>query len=258
MLVEERQARLLDRVNTDGKVESSQLSAEFGTSEDTIRRDLRELAARGLCRRVYGGAVRISPASAPREVRSKEDLSRKDALGEALAGLAQPGQFVFVDAGTTNLAAAKALPVGIGLVVATHDPAIAAALASREDIELIVVGGRVDPSVGAALGVETVRAIGQMRPDLLLLGACALDSEAGCAVFHAEDAAVKRLLVERARSVATALLSEKLGTTAPFSIGGVDILDDLVVESQAPADALEALSARSGLRLHRCGAAESR
>ena len=210
MLVDERQAFVLDRINKAGQVSSSALSAEFGISEDTIRRDLRDLSARGFCRRVYGGALRVSPASGSSTVRAEQDVGRKRALGAALAGLVRPGQFVFIDAGTTNRAAARALPTGLGLTVATHDPSIAAALSGREDLDLIVVGGRVDPLVGAA-----------------------------------------RRLVEQSGSVATALLSDKLGTSAPFSVGPAAIAADLVVERDAAAPILDRLAA-AGLRLHRC------
>ena len=251
MLVDERQAFVLDRINKAGQVSSSALSAEFGISEDTIRRDLRDLSARGFCRRVYGGALRVSPASGSSTVRAEQDVGRKRALGAALAGLVRPGQFVFIDAGTTNRAAARALPTGLGLTVATHDPSIAAALSGREDLDLIVVGGRVDPLVGAATGGDAARAIGLMRPDLLLLGACALDPDRGFAVFDGEDACINRLLIEQSGSVAAALLSDKLGTSAPFSVGPAAIAADLVMERDAAAPILDRLAA-AGLRLHRC------
>jgi DeoR/GlpR family transcriptional regulator of sugar metabolism len=250
MLAGERLERVLERINATGKVSAIELAAEFGTSEDTIRRDLRDLAGRGLCRRVYGGALRNSPASGGAAVRATENLQGKRALGEALAQLIIPHQFVFIDAGTTNLAAAQALPAGLQLTVATHDPTIAAVLSRREDIDLIVIGGRVDPFVGAAIGVEAVRAVSRLRPELLLLGACALDGEAGVGVFRSEDAEMKRLLVERCGSVATAMLSEKLSASAPFWVGPTSMVSDLVVEHDAPNDVVKAILAH-GVRVHR-------
>ena len=118
----ERQKEILERIRKDGRVLATDLAREFSTSEDTIRRALRDLAAQGLCARVYGGALAISPASGTILQRRREAVDRKLALGQKTASIIQPGQFVFIDAGSTNLAVARSLPRNIGLTVATHDP----------------------------------------------------------------------------------------------------------------------------------------
>ena len=246
----ERQADILDQLRREGRVLAADLVREFATSEDTIRRDLRDLAARGLCRRVYGGALAISPASADAKTRAEEVPVRKRALGRALAALVRPGQFLFIDAGSTNLAAARALPEDLRATVATHDPAIAAALVGRLHLELLLVGGKVSHHAGAALGGAALRTIADLRPDLLLLGACAIDDGAGITAFDPEDADAKRMLVENAGSVASAVLNEKLGTTARFGIGPLSALADLVVEANAPSEAL-AIVAAGIIRIHR-------
>ncbi|WP_207486049.1 DeoR/GlpR family DNA-binding transcription regulator [Arenibaculum pallidiluteum] len=246
----ERQRAILDRLGRDGRVVAADLARAFGTSEDTIRRDLRDLAARGLCQRVYGGALPISPSQGTATRRRAERISGKQALGARLAALVRPGQTVFIDAGSTNLAAARALPELPGLTVATHDPAIAVALTGRAGIELILLGGRIDAHSGAALGMHALRGAMDMRPDLLLLGACALDAAGGLAAFGYEDAEMKRALVRRAGAVAAAVTNDKLGTAAPHRVGPADILSDLVAEHDAPEDRLSPLRAL-GLRVHR-------
>jgi DeoR/GlpR family transcriptional regulator of sugar metabolism len=102
-LPEERQRMIADRLAREGRVVALELARQFGTSEDTIRRDLRELAAAGLCRRVYGGALPLSPASASLAERLAVVSERKQALGATLAGLLPTGQVLFVDAGSTHL-----------------------------------------------------------------------------------------------------------------------------------------------------------
>jgi DeoR/GlpR family transcriptional regulator of sugar metabolism len=243
ILAAERQQQILERLEREGRVLAVDLAAAFGASEDTVRRDLRELAGRGLCRRVYGGALPVSPASGSARLRAREGADRKAALGEALAALVGSGQFVFIDAGSTNLAAARRLAPGLGVTVATHDPAIAAALSGREDVSLWLIGGRVDPHVGAALGGRALADIEAMRPDLVLLGVCALDATAGLSAFNAEDAELKRALVRNARSVAAAVTNDKLGTGAPFAIGPSDSLDCVVLEADAPEEKARELSA---------------
>jgi DeoR/GlpR family transcriptional regulator of sugar metabolism len=129
-------------------------------------------------------------------VRNAENTDRKAALGAALAELVTKGQFVFIDGGTTNLAAACMIPKHFGLTVATQDPAIAAVLATREDVTLILIGGQIKPHLGSAVGVEATRQRMDLRPDLLLLGLCAMAPQTGVWAFDTEDAAFKQCLVK--------------------------------------------------------------
>src|SRR5471030_3483486 len=110
LLPEERHRAIRDRLAAEGRVLAIDLAQELRTSEDTIRRDLRELAALGVCRRVYGGALPVSPASGPIATRENEFPESKAALAREAVKLVSAGQFIFLDAGTTNLAIARALP----------------------------------------------------------------------------------------------------------------------------------------------------
>lgn len=246
----ERQKEILERIRTEGRVLAADLAREFSTSEDTIRRVLRDLAAQGLCARVYGGALAISAASGSIVQRRNEAVDRKLALGQKLVSLIQPGQFVFIDGGSTNLAAARSLPTITGLTVATHDPTIAAVLADRKDLTLITIGGQVNPIVGAAVDGRALRQVLELRPDLVLLGICAIDADDGLAAFHSEDAEMKRTLLERSGSVAIAVLNEKLSASAPFHLGAVEAIADLVVEVDAPKKVVVSFES-SGIRVHR-------
>ena len=246
----ERQKEILARIRKDGRVLATDLAREFSTSEDTIRRVLRDLAAEGLCARVYGGALAISPASGTILQRRRQAVDRKLALGQKLASIIRPGQFVFIDAGSTNLAVARSLPKITGLTVATHDPTIAAVLADRTDLTLITIGGQVNPIVGAAVDGRALRQILELRPELLLLGVCAIDADDGLTAFHGEDAQMKRALLERSGSVAIAVLNDKLSASAPFQVGAVDVIADLVVEADAPKQVVLGFESR-GMRVHR-------
>ena len=248
-LPDERQQIILERLSRDGRVLTGDLAREFRTSEDTIRRDLREMAAAGQCRRVYGGALPLSPASGPLAARRTEAPERKAALGRAAAALVRPGQVVFFDAGSTNAAIARALAPGLGIVVATNAPDIASDLVGKPGVELIVIGGRVDPRSGAALGARALRDARAIRVDLAFLGACAVDARAGVAAFDAEEAEFKRLVAERAKAVAAAVTTDKLGTAAPFAVAPASRLTHLIVEADAPEEALAPLR-RAGVSVH--------
>ena len=234
ILAAERQQQILERLNRDGRVLAASLAEAFATSEDTIRRDLRDLAGRGLCRRVYGGALPVSPASSSAQIRAGEAIDRKAALGQALAALIAPDSLLFVDSGSTNLAAVKAFPDDLRLTVATHDPAIGAALLAKRQITIWLIGGRVDARIGAALGGRALADIEALRPELAFLGVCALDPVAGVAAFDPEDAEIKRALLRNSSRVAAAILNEKLETSAPFALGPAESLDRVILEADAP------------------------
>lgn len=246
LLAAERQAAILDRIRKNGRVLAGKLALEFETSEDTIRRALRNLATRGHCKRVYGGAIAVAPASSPLAVRCMEALDRKAALGAVLASVIKERQFVYIDGGTTNLTAARLIPENFKVTVATQDPAIGAVLATREDITLIMIGGQVKPHLGSAVGVEATRQMMGLRPDLLLLGVCAVDAQAGVSTFDPEDAAFKQFLVKNSRHTVTAALNEKLGCTAPFLVCSIKAIETLVVEFNAPRGATKPFAAREG------------
>ena len=233
----ERRDAIAERLARGDRVLATDLAREFETSEDTIRRDLRALAAAGLCRRVYGGALPLAPGAGPVSARAEVAVDAKAALGAALAGLVSPGMTVFLDAGSTVLAAARAITAE-RLTLVTHAPLIGAALAERPGVALVMLGGRVDPLVGAAVGARALAEAEGLRPDLALLGACGLDPEAGVTAHSVEDAAFKRRLASASAAVAVAADRDKIGTAAAFPVIGTDACDVLALEASTPADVL--------------------
>ena len=118
-LPQERQPWIVNRLRSHGRVVTLELAGLFRVSEDSVRRDLRELAAQGLCKRVYGGALPLSAASTPLKQRRTEAGGRKQALARRAVSLVRRGQVLLIDAGSTNAAIAAALPENFGLTVVT-------------------------------------------------------------------------------------------------------------------------------------------
>ena len=121
-LPEERQAAILALLREQGRVLSAELAATWGISEDSVRRDLRELARQGLCRRVYGGALSLLTLPEALPARIGQDEAAKQTLGLAAARLVQRGQLLLLDAGSTNLAIAQALPTDLARASRTACP----------------------------------------------------------------------------------------------------------------------------------------
>ena len=251
LLLGERQDLIRARLDRSGRVIAAELAQELGVSEDTIRRVLREMAAAGLCRRVYGGALRMAHASTTMNERMGIAGERKAALGRAASGLIPADATVFLDAGSTNVALARALPAGAGLTVATNGPAIAAALLER-DIATIQLGGLIDARSGAAIGAKAMRDAEALRPDVLVLGVCGIDPEAGVTADTFEEAEFKRFVASRSRTVVVIVTNDKLFTAAPYSVIPLSRVASAVIEADAGATEAAVLAA-TGIDILRAG-----
>lgn len=229
-----RRDLIASRLLAGEPVSSTALASEFSVSEDAIRRDLRALAAAGVCRRVYGGAVPLVPGGLPMAARIKTGLPEKRALAEAAMRLIPPGSFVFLDNGSTNAMAADLLPDDAGLSIGTNSISVAAALAARQDLPLVVAGGGVDMAIGGCIDGTAIEAVSRLNIDVCLLGACTLSPETGASALDAADAAFKRALVSRSRCTIVLVSNDKLESTAPHRIVDMDGIDHVVVAHDAP------------------------
>jgi DeoR/GlpR family transcriptional regulator of sugar metabolism len=218
MLAAQRRDLLLERLATDGRIVAKDLADELGISEDSIRRDLRELAAAGLCQRVYGGALPISPAVADYTTRQGVSVAGKTVVAGLAASLVRPGSAVILDGGTTAHAVVAALPLTLEATVITHSPTIAAALTEHQGIEIFLIGGRVFRHSMVASGAAAVEAAQAVSADLFLLGVTGVHAEAGLTTGDADEAAMKRALSRRAAETYVLASAEKLGTASRFSV----------------------------------------
>ncbi len=254
LLPQERHDLILQRLNADGKVLAAQLAQDLNVTEDTIRRDLRDLAAAGLCQKVYGGAVRMPAAPeggtlTQRMTRQQTDKSR---LAAAAATLVRQVAVIFLDAGSSNLAIAEALPP-VPLTVLTNAPSIAARLLDQPNIDLVMIGGRIKQSLGGSVGATALREVEQIHPDLYFIGACGVDVAAGVTAVDYEEAEFKRRLAAQSKATAVVATGAKLGAVASYRVLPISQLTHLIVEAEA-GEELAAAYAAAGANLLRAGA----
>ncbi len=231
MLTAQRKQIIQSELDRAGRVIARDLAQRFDLSEDTIRRDLRQMASAGLCQRVYGGAV--APSAGKLAVRHDHLSAEKTRLAQTAVTLLQPGQTVMIDAGSTNTAIARALPTDMNLTIATNAPDIAHLLIGRSDLRLIMLGGNYHPGLGACLGRETRAAITNLQAHWLFLGTCGLDADAGVTAFDAGEAEVKATMAAFSDQVAIAVTGEKLGTAAHFPVLPTEKVHSLIAEDRS-------------------------
>lgn len=222
-------------------VVANDLADEFDVSEDAIRRDLRALAAEGRCRRVYGGALPLTPGREPIAARVRQGTDRKQKLAQAAAATVRPGELVFIDSGSTNLAIIDHLPEDADVTVVTNAIDIAGAVLRRQDLRLIVVGGTANPLIGGCVDATAVQAVERFRFDRAFLGACAVSATSGIGAFHYPDATFKRAVLASAEHVSVLATSEKLTERAPHKVAELREIGDLVVEAGLTAEQRAAL-----------------
>ena len=250
MLKEERQRRILDVLGREGRVVATDLQSRLGVSGYTIRRDLDELAEARHLQRVHGGALARSPVAPTYAERREQSVPGKAAVAAAAATLLAPGQTVILDGGSTALALVDAIPEGHSGTFVTHSPPVAAALGARPGIEVVVVGGTLDPRAMVALGAQAIEAYGRITADVCFLGIWSIHATAGISSAYYEEAELRRVLVQRADRVVGLASRDKLGTTAQFGIAPATALTHLATEPDAPAELLDPF-AELGLRVVR-------
>src|SRR3954453_12012846 len=232
LLGAERREVILRRLQTDGKVRAARLSEELGVSLDTVRRDLAELAAACLVRRVHGGALPpASPGPSSFKERLPDDVDAKGAIAEAAVALVRRGDVVAVSGGTTILEVARRLPDDLEATVVTTGPDGAVAPAPHPGPPVDVIGGRLHPQARTVTGPEAVDALRRVRPDLCLLSACSLHPVAGLTLRHRDEAAVVRAMVEGAARIVSLTTATKLGTAGPYPVAGLERIDTLVTDA---------------------------
>src|SRR5215469_7542946 len=229
VLTAQRKRQILARLSRDGQVIAKDLAQEWHTSEDSIRRDLRELARAGKLQRVHGGALPASLADGSLQIRESVSVREKVALGKAGAAMIRPGQVVILDGGTTALQIARHLAPDLRATLVTHSPTVAVELAAHPHIEIVILGGRLFRHSMVTVGATLIDAASRLRADLYFMGVTGVHPTAGLSTGDAEEAAVKRALHGRAAETIVLASSEKLLAASAFVVVPIGDVSAIVV-----------------------------
>lgn len=234
MLTSSRKTLLLDRLTRDGQLAVTPLAAELGVSEDTLRRDLRHLAAQGKLVRVHGGAVPASPTHRPVDDRRTIHGADKQLLARKAATLVEDGMIVIIDGGTTHAGLASAVPADRRCTIVTHSPAIAASFEFHPEIDIFLIGGRLFRHSMVAMGPDTGDAFARITADLCLLGVTGVHPTRGLTTGNGAEAALKRIMLGAAAETVVLATPDKLGHASPWKIADLSVLSMLVTTADRP------------------------
>ncbi|HEP1045185.1 TPA: DeoR/GlpR transcriptional regulator [Serratia marcescens] len=246
MLTSQRKKIILEKLAQDGQVLAKQLSEMFGLSEDTVRRDLRELDAEGLLQRVHGGALPVSSAIASFAERNQLESGAKRAIAKAAAALIAPGQVVIIDGGTTSAELVRQLPLNLNATIVTHSPSVAVGLVDHPTVEVVLIGGRLYKHSIVSVGAAAVEAMSHIRADLYFMGVTGVHPTAGLSTGDLEEAYIKRALAARAAETVVLASAAKLNAASQYAIGDITLAHTIIVE-RATDDALIAPLQQAGV-----------
>lgn len=246
MLAEQRRSEVLRAIRTERGVPTAVLAARFGVSEMTIRRDLDDLAQRGLVERVRGGALqpRTTRHEPPFAQSTTERGAEKERVGRAAAALVRPGDTILLDIGTTALQLARQLHGRVGLTVATNNLAVYAELVDDDAIDLLLLGGLVRRNYRSLVGFLTEDALRGIRADLAFLGTSGISADLQLLDTTVEEIPAKRAMLAAGSHVVLLADGAKFPGAGLGRVAGIEAVQTLVTTDDAPGDALEAIRAR--------------
>lgn len=213
MYAQERQQSILATARSRGRVEVGTLADEFGVTVETVRRDLTALERLGVLRRVHGGALPVERLGLEPtlETRQAQHADSKRRIGIRAVQELSDGDTVLLDAGTTTLAVAQALPIDMPLTVITNSVDIAARLTDRDRTQLMMLGGRVRRRTGAAVGEWLAHSLTDVTVDVAFVGTNGFTVEQGLTTPDQTEAAAKRAMATAARRLVCVTDSSKAG-----------------------------------------------
>ncbi|MFJ6120513.1 DeoR/GlpR family DNA-binding transcription regulator [Streptomyces sp. NPDC092129] len=237
---------LLELLVERGRLDVEEAAADLEVSAATIRRDFDLLAEQQMLVRTRGGAVPHGVSyELPLRYKMARHASEKQRVAEAVAELIAPGEAVGLTGGTTTTEVARALAVrgdlasgSPALTVVTNALNIANELAVRPQFKIVVTGGVARAQSYELVGPLADAVLGRITLDVAVLGVVAFDAVHGAAANDEAEAAINRLLCERAERVVVAADSSKLGRRAFARICGVESVDTLVTDAAAGSDAV--------------------
>lgn len=239
---EDRQNQIMDLLVSDGEVSLDALAERFAVSKMTIHRDLDELEASGLLRKVRGGATIQSGTRFESDfrLRERQGLAVKTAMAEAALQLVDPGMTVMVNDGSMAAMLGAQLAQRRPLTVITNNDAVISALKSEAGITLIALGGTYSAKYNGYFGKVTEDTIAQLRADIAFVSTPAIE---GGTVWHMDDTVVraKRAMMEAAGHVCLLVNHTRFGHSALHRLAGLEEFDSIVTDKAPPEGTLDGL-----------------
>ena len=233
MLKTERLAYILHQVNLHNKVLLTDLSQQINVSDDTIRRDLQQLADDGKIIKVHGGALSTAFHQVHNASEEIYAYRQKKIIAQKAVSLIKDGMFVLTGGGTTIIELAKSLPPSLHATFSSGSIPALNEYINHPNIEVIAIGEKVSKNAKITVGSDAISKIRELRVDLCLLGINAINTEQGVSDNDWEVVQVKKAMIESAKRLACLTISEKINSRQPIQVCECSKIDTLITELPA-------------------------
>ena len=229
MLKKERQEFILHQLNLHNKILCADLSNKMGVSDDTIRRDLQELAQEDKLIKVHGGALSKSFHTAF-DRKMVYNLEDKHIIAQKTAALVQSGMYILTSGGTSILEFAKSLDPNLNATFFTCSLNAAIEFAHHPSIEVVMIGDKVSKDSMLTTGASAVQTIESIQADLCILGINSLDTQFGLSENDWEVVQIKKAMIKASKKTICIGISEKLNSQQKIKVANLDEIDILITE----------------------------
>lgn len=251
MLLAERRQVILERIRATSRVVVGELSAEFGVSEETIRRDLEWLEQEGVAMRTYGGAVlkHSDQAPPPYATRKNTNVEGKLAIARLLADMVQSGDTLMVDESSTAIFAVRAIRHLKELTLITNSLNILQEVSGQESWRIISTGGALKPDIMALVGPQALRTIASYHVRYAVLSARGVNTQLGVADSSDSVVQVKQAMMGAADQTILLADHRKFDRTGFVALSRLEEIDQLLTDRE-PSEEWKKRLADSEVRLH--------
>ena len=241
LYLEERRQEILNLLDEQGRVSVTELSRQLGVSEVTIRADLQALAEQNLVIRTHGGAI---PTALGRNelaltMRRSQQVQAKSRIGQACAPLIHNDQSILLDSSSTALTIAQHLKNHYRLTIVTNSLAVAQEMVDADGVTVVMPGGTLQPETASLVGISGLELLQNFNIQTGFFGAHGLSLQEGLTDVSAQEAEIKRALVEMCRTKIPVLDATKWGQVGLASFAKLDQFNTIITDAHAPAGLVE-------------------
>lgn len=245
---------LVERLNSDGRIDVSEVARDLGVTTETVRRDLAALAGSGILRRVHGGAVPMMFGAGIPDLPTRFGYmaAEKAWIASVAAQLIPQRGGVFIDSGSTTIHLVEHVPQSLELTVVTNSLPFAAALAPAGISVVMTLGGIVRGAALAEIGSWAIESLSSLHLDVAFVAASGVDLRHGLSTPTSSEAQVKRTVISLADRVIVLCDSSKLGARYLERFSEIRDVDVIVTDCGADRALVDDLSLE-GVQIIVCG-----
>ena len=242
--IDDRRSSILEMLEEHGKVKVTDLSRTFNISEVTIRNDLSELETQGLLTRVHGGAVGTRKAYYNMSLNGRMNVNHDEKLqiAKAVKNMIEDGDTLMLDSGTTTYFVARELTDINNLTIVTNSLSVAQELSYQSNINVILLGGSLDPRYQFTYGDDALQQLQKYRADKMIIAVDGVSAGSGLTTYHYLEAEVSRQMITRANRTIVVADYTKIAREGFAHIDEISSIDTLVTNKKADKEELHTIS----------------